>query len=258
MELPSIKRISAVDEAFTKLHDLITSGQLKQGDRLPSQDRLAEQLGVSRNTIREAINKLTVIGLLSARQGVGTIINISSPSGYIASISDHLFLESSTVREFMEARAVIEMSTVRFAVLRASEAALAELDEIVSKQKEAIETGNVEAFIRHDVEFHFSLARASGNNILLHILSAVTDLMSRFIREVSHLPRAIENALSFHRTILKSIRDRDADSAERALIEHLNDIVKNIEKSTGRELGTTFYFMAGKRGSEATGKIDRA
>ena len=247
MEVPSIKRVSAADEAFKTLHDMIVSGRLKQGDKLPSQDRLAEQFGVSRNTIREAINKLTAIGLLNARQGVGTIINISSPSAYIASLSDHLLLQPSTVREFMEARAVIEMATVRFAVMRADEAALAELEAIVRKQREAIRTGNVEAFISYDVEFHFSLARASGNKVLLQFLGAVTDLMRRFIREVALLPRATRNALSFHRDILRFIRVRDSDAAESKLIEHLSDVVKNIEKSTGSELGTTFNFMAGKR-----------
>ena len=90
MEVSAIKRTSAADEALKTLHDMIVSGRLKHGDRLPSQDRLAEQFGVSRNTIREAIYKLTVLGLLTPRQGVGTIVNISSPSGYIASLSDHL------------------------------------------------------------------------------------------------------------------------------------------------------------------------
>jgi GntR family transcriptional repressor for pyruvate dehydrogenase complex len=250
MEVPSIKRTSATEEAFKALHDMITSGRLKHGDKLPSQDRLAEQFGVSRNTIREAINRLTIIGLLSARQGVGTLINANSPSEYIASLSGHFLLQPSTVREFMEARVIIEMATVRLAVMRADEPALAELEENVLKQKEAIRKGDVEAFIKHDVEFHFSLARASGNKVLVQFLGAVTDLLSTFIREVCLLPRATRNALSFHRDILKFIRARDADAAERKLIEHLTDVVKNIEKSTGSEVGTAFYFMAGKRQPE--------
>jgi len=250
MEVPSIKRTSATDEAFKALHDMITSGGLKNGDKLPSQGRLAEQFGVSRNTIREAVNRLTVIGLLNAKQGVGTLVNTSSTSGSIASLSGHFLLQPSSVREFMEARIVIEMATVRLAVMRADEEALAELEEHVRMQSKAIKNGNVEAFIRHDVEFHFSLARASGNKVLVQFLGAVTDLMRTFVSEVSLLPRATRNALSFHRDIIKFIRARDADAAERKLIEHLTDVVKNIEKNTGKELGTTFYFMAGRRPEE--------
>ena len=150
----------------------------------------------------------------------------------------------------MEARAVIEMATVRLAVMRADEEALAEIEENVRKQKEAIGTGNMEAFIKLDVEFHFCLAKASGNKVLLQFLSAVTDLLRRFIREVALLPRATLNALNFHTKILEFIRDRDADSAERTLFEHLTDVVKNIEKSTGCELGPTFHFMAGRKRQE--------
>jgi len=250
MEVPSIKRTSATDETFKALHDMITSGELQHGDKLPSQDRLAEQFGVSRNTIREAVNRLTVIGLLSSKQGVGTVVNTSSPSGSIASLSGHFLLQPSTVREFMEARLIIEVATVRLAVMRADEVALAELDEHVREQSKAIRNGNLEAFIKHDVEFHFSLARASGNKVLVQFLSAVTDLMRTFVREVSLLPRATRNALSFHRDILKYIRARDANAAEGKLIEHLTDVAKNIEKSTGKELGTAFHFMAGRRRPE--------
>lgn len=250
MEVPSIRRTSATDETFKALHDMITFGGLKHGDKLPSQARLAEQLGVSRNTIREAINRLTVIGLLNAKQGVGTLVTTSTTSGAITSLSGHFLLQPSTVREFMEARVVIETATVRLAVLRADEEALAELEEHVRMQSKAIKNGNVEAFIKHDVEFHFSLARASGNKVLVQFLGAVTDLMKTFVSEVALLPDATRNALSYHRDIIKFILAKDADAAERKLIEHLTDVVKNIEKSTGKELGTTFYFMAGKRAGE--------
>jgi len=73
----------------------------------------------------------------------------------------------------MKTRVIIEMATVRLAVMRADEAALAELKENVRKQKEAIRNRNVEAFIKHDVEFHFSLARATGNKVLVQFLGAV-------------------------------------------------------------------------------------
>ncbi len=247
MEVTSIRRTTAADEAFKTLHDMIMSGRLKHGDKLPSQDRLAEQFGVSRNTIREAINKLTVMGMLTAKQGVGTLINISSPSGYMASLSDHLLLQPATVREFLEARIIIETATVRLAVLRADQQALSDLEANVRNQKDAIGRRNVEAFIAHDVEFHTTLARASGNKVLQQFLEVVTDLLSQFIKEVSLLPRATRNAYSFHREILKFIRSRDADAAERKLVAHLNDVAANIEKSTGMELGTAFRFVSGRK-----------
>lgn len=247
MEIPVVKRVSATDETFRALHDMIIAGQLKPGDKLPPQDKLAQQFGVSRNTVREAINKLLVMGLLTVKQGVGTLINFSSASGYMAALSDHLFLQPSTVREFLEARVIIELATVRLSVLRADQNVIAALETNVQKQKEVLQKGDVESFVQLDVEFHTGLAEASGNKVLVQFLGAVNDLLRKFIREVSSLPRATQNALEFHRDILKSIRARDVDAAENSILNHLNDVVKNIAKNTGMELWTTFDLMAGKR-----------
>ncbi|MCE5335592.1 MAG: FadR family transcriptional regulator [Desulfobacteraceae bacterium] len=246
MQVSSIRRMSAADEAFKALHDLIMSGQLKHGDKLPPQDELARQFGVSRNTVREAINKLTVMGLLTARQGIGTLINISSPSAYMASLSDHLLLQPGTVRDFMEARVIVEVAMVRLAVLRATPDTLGELEVNVKKQKEALRKGSVDNFIALDVEFHLCLGKTSGNKVLMQFHGALTDLLGKFIREVSLLPRATQNAFAFHRDILKSISARDADGAERKVLEHLHDVVKNIEKNTGMEIGAIFPFQQSK------------
>jgi len=242
MEVTAVKRVSAADETFRTLHDMIVSGRLKSGEKLPPQDKLARQFGVSRNTVREAMNKLTVMGLLSVRQGVGTLINITSPSAYMASLSDHLLLQPITVRDFMEARVIIEVANVHFAVVRADRKAIAELEINVRKQRDALRKGNVEAFIGLDVEFHTILARASGNKVLIQFLETVTDLLGKFIKEVVLLPRAVQNALTFHNEILKLIRSKDAEGAKLKIIEHLRDVVENIEQSTGIETGTVFPF----------------
>ena len=119
--MQSIKRTSAAEEAFKILHEWIISGKSKPGDKLPSQDKLAEQFNVSRNTIREAIYKLTVMGLLTTKQGFGTIVNICSPASYMASLSDHLLLHPTTVQKFIEARVIVEQATVRLAVLEGAQ-----------------------------------------------------------------------------------------------------------------------------------------
>lgn len=242
MELSSLRRMSAADEAFKALHDMIMSGRLKHGDKLPPQDQLARQFGVSRNTVREAINKLTVMGMLTAKQGIGTLINITSPSSYMASLSDHLILQPATVRDFMEARIVIEAATVRLAVIRADEQVLVDLENNIRMQKEALRKGRIDDFVPLDVEFHIKLSEASGNKVLSQFLCAVTDLLSKFIKEVSLLPRAVQNALSFHRDILRLIRAKDVEAAELKIIEHLYDVLNNVEQSTGMEVGTAFPF----------------
>jgi len=242
MQVATVKRVSAADETFRALHDMIMSGRLKPGEKLPPQDKLARQFGVSRNTVREAMNKLTVMGLLSVRQGVGTLINITSPSAYMASLSDHLLLQPSTVRDFMEARVIIEVANVHLAVIRADREVIAELEINVRKQRDALRKGDVEAFISLDVEFHTMLAKASGNKVLIRFLETVTDLLGKFIKEVVLLPRAVQNAFGFHNQILKLIRSKNTEGAKLKIIEHLRDVVKNIEQSTGVETGAVFPF----------------
>jgi GntR family transcriptional regulator, transcriptional repressor for pyruvate dehydrogenase complex len=250
MEISSIRRVSAADEAFKALHDMIMSGELKHGDKLPSQDKIAVQFGVSRNTIREAINKLTVMGLLTARQGVGTVINITSPSGYMASLSDHLLLQPTTVRDFLEARVIIEKATVRLAVMRADPIVVADLESNINKQRDALRKGNIKAFIELDIHFHITLAKSSGNQVLQQFLETVTELLGKFIKEVSLLPKATQHAFAFHKDILKCIRAGDAEGAERKVVEHLYDVAKNIEQSTGTLVIMEFPFNITKKDSK--------
>ncbi|MDW7712113.1 MAG: FadR/GntR family transcriptional regulator [Deferrisomatales bacterium] len=234
-DLP-IKRTSAADEVFRVLHDRIMSGALQHGDRLPSQDKLAEQLSVSRNTLREAIHKLQAMGLLSAKQGVGTVVELASPASYVGFLQDHLLLNPSTVREFLEARLFVEKAVVTLAVLRASHEQVEQLGKALKEQRAAFRAGDIESFGKLDAAFHLDLARLSGNQVLGKLLETIRDLLSRFIAEVSLLPGAVERALRFHEDILARVAARDSTGAERKMVEHISDVVRAIEANTGSEL----------------------
>jgi GntR family transcriptional repressor for pyruvate dehydrogenase complex len=242
MEVPCIKRTSASDEAFKALHDMIVSGRLKPGDKLPSQDNLALQFAVSRNTVREAINKLSVMGLLTCRQGIGTVVNVGSPASYMASLPNHLLLQPATVRDFLEARVIIERATVRLAVMRATPEDIAGIETIVAAQKEALTKANVKAFVEHDVAFHVSLAKASRNQVLGKFHETLTELLGKFIQEVALLPGAMEDAYVFHSEIVRLMCAGDSEGAQRKMTEHLYDVAKRIEQNTGIELGAVFPF----------------
>ena len=234
--MQSIKRTSAAEEAFKILHEWIISGKSKPGEKLPSQDKLAKQFNVSRNTIREAIYKLTVMGLLTTKQGVGTIVNICSPASYMASLSDHLLLHPTTVREFIEARVIVEQATVGLAVLKGSPEDLEILSVIIAEQAEAFKNNDPEFFVQLDTKFHLELARMSGNSVLLKFLETVRELLHSFIAEVSHLPGGIESAINYHREILEAMRSRDSKKAEDKIVQHLYDVTRRIEKNVDIDL----------------------
>ena len=241
-KFPSVKHSTVAEKIFKMLHSQILSGKLKPGERLPSQDKLAKQLGVSRNTLREAIYKLMVMGLLSTKQGSGTIVNISSPSNYMTALADHLLLNPATVREFVEARLIVESATVRLAVMRVTPEDLTILNTLIDQQIEAVKAEDMEAFIRFDSEFHRELARVSGNSVLLKFLETVRDMLDDFVAGVSRLPGGIQSAIKYHREIVHHMQMKEVQLAAETMRSHLYDVTRRIEKNMGIDLDTKSLF----------------
>jgi GntR family transcriptional repressor for pyruvate dehydrogenase complex len=254
MDVARIKKMSAADEVFKIIHDRILSGELAPGDILPPQDQLARQLAVSRNTLREAVHKLAVMGFLKPKAGVGTIVEMGSPASYVSSMKDHLLITSATAGEFFEARFFIEMATVQLAVMRASQADLDALTAMIDRQENAFRKGDLETFSAHDTRFHVELANISGNKVLAKFLTTLWDLLLQFIAEVAMLPGAIDRAIRFHRQIVATIAARDVGAARMKMREHLDDVAKAIQKTTGQNLGVQALFDLEKMSSSKKGQ----
>jgi GntR family transcriptional repressor for pyruvate dehydrogenase complex len=231
MNVRPIQKASATAKVFKALYDMIVAGHYGRGQKLPPQEELAKQFGVSRNTLREAINQLSAMGLLSSRQGVGTVVEPPSPDGYLSRLSGQLLQDPLSVREFIEARICIERNAVRLAVARAGPQDVDCLRGILAQQSRAFERGDIAEFTRHDAAFHLELTRICGNRVLLKFLQAIHDMLQRFIGEVAQLPGAVEDALEFHSRVTAAIEARDADRAEAEMILHLFDVVRRIESN---------------------------
>ena len=94
MQVKPIKKVSTASKVFETLYEMIVSGQFERGQKLPSQEELARQFGVSRNTLREAMNKLYAMGLLSSHQGIGTVVESPNPEGYLSALSSQFLLDA--------------------------------------------------------------------------------------------------------------------------------------------------------------------
>ena len=151
MHVKPIKKVSTASKVFETLYEMIISGQFKRGQKLPAQEELARQFGVSRNTLREAMNKLYAMGLLSSHQGIGTVVESPNPEGYLSALSGQFLLDTLSVREFVEARICIERTAVRLAVARAGQHDIERLLEILDSQKQAFENNDAEEFTRQAV-----------------------------------------------------------------------------------------------------------
>jgi GntR family transcriptional repressor for pyruvate dehydrogenase complex len=242
METEKIERISVSEKILDILHSKIISGEFKPGDRLPSQDKLAEQYQVSRNTIREAINKLTVMGLLTSKQGIGTVVEPVSAASYMSSLSSHLLLQPITVRDFIEARVAVEQMIARLAALRATSIERDRLREVINKMQTYYKNKDVEAFSEWSSRFHIELARMSGNSVLLKFLETIWDFLKYFIAHMSNVSDSMEKSMKYHSEIFEAVISGDSDEAQYKMRQHLYDVVERINKNMDFEIAVGSLF----------------
>ena len=222
-QLNQVKVVSASDQIIRQLRALITQGVIKPGERLPSERALAEQFGVGRSVVREALRKLEFFGILRTRPQSGTVVEEMTSIGLSGLISNVLAVADPNPAELVEARLVLEVQTARLAAKRADAAAIAAI--------RAAHDGNVVAttgggtlvdHIEHDVLFHLSIAEAAKNEVLHSMVSVFAPRIVTMAKEnkVCENGRA-ERALEEHAAILRAIERGDAEAAGHAMHRHL-------------------------------------
>lgn len=194
---------------------------LKPGDLLPSERQLAERLGVSRGSVRDAIRTMQAMGRLEPRQGIGTVVcqPEASSSGRLA---DALRDKRQLVAELIDVRRMIEPHLVARAALRASEDELKEMEEILDRQDAKVRRG--ELAVEEDSEFHYSIALACNNSAVLKVVDVLMELLRDARRDSFRGKGRQEKSLAGHRQILLALRRRDPKAAESAMDRHLQEI----------------------------------
>lgn len=225
--LPPLNRREKVPRAILEhFYQLITEGKLRWGERLPPEKDLAQGLGVSRASLREAIQLLEMLGILEVRHGVGTFVTPSPTNPLVHPVRWALTAEAQPARQLLEARRVLEKAIAGLAAERATPEDLGSLRRHLDEMEEA---ATHEAFINADVEFHISLARAARNAVLLQMLTSIRSLLYEVIAKGTHNPTAVSSALRHHEAILAAISGRNPASAEAAMDRHIADVVQFVE-----------------------------
>lgn len=230
MDVAKVKRDNLVGTVFEALRAEILSGKLKDGECLPPQEELAERFGVSRTVLREALNRLSSLGLIDAQQGRGTFVRSLSPSSAVKPILNALSLDEASTRELIEARFHLEKAAVRLAARRATADHVAGLKSILDSMVRHVDAGDLEGFSADDLAFHLALAEATGNRILRRVLETIREMMYRFLEEFNRIKGAPARALAYHEKILDAIADHDADKAEAEMAAHLLDVSRIVEE----------------------------
>jgi DNA-binding FadR family transcriptional regulator len=212
--------MAVTDEAIERIKAMIVSGALRPGDRLPKESLLAAELGLSRNSLREAVRALSLIRILDVRQGDGTYVTSLDPQLLLEAMSFVVdFHRDDTVLEFLAVRRILEPAATALACARLTDAELDVLEEQLAALGSA---PSVDELVAADLEFHRTVVRASGNSVLCSLLDGLSGPATR-ARVWRGLTRedALARTLSEHRAILAALRDRDAEAARAWATVHI-------------------------------------
>jgi GntR family transcriptional repressor for pyruvate dehydrogenase complex len=216
------------DVVYKQLVSLITRGHLKPGEKLPSERSMAEELGVSRQSIREAIYRAKTAGLIDVRQGEGTFVISSLKGNMRTPLSILLEEEAEKVFEFLEVRKFVE----GWCAERASEAAtLGDLKRIqgILKRMEKVTPPQV-VWEKADLDFHSSIAAATHNVIAMHVMEGLKDSFHTYFRvkKFSTKPERKDVLLQQHRDIFEAIKKKNPKEARKRVTEHLDYVEEMI------------------------------
>lgn len=221
-----LKRSQLTDQVFNILNDRIVSGEYKIGEALPSQDKLATEIGVSRNTIREAIERLSTFGVLLPKQGVGTIVQSRTGEFTVMDAFERMNVSHSDIFNIIEIRLANERTIVRLAAIKAEKDHLDRLRQNLAEQKNAIALNERSHFAELDVIFHLLLADASGNRLFAVVQTANLKLFRKFVTGAMTIPSLMEKAYTRHLEIFEAIVHRNANLAEQIMLEHLFGVIE--------------------------------
>ena len=200
------------DLVFSAMREAILNGQLKPGERL-MEVQLAEEMGVSRPPVREAIRKLELEGL---------VVMVPRKGAYVAGLT------LKDVAEVFEIRSSLEGLAAALAAERITDSEVNSLDKILDAISIAGEKEDIKAIIKKDVEFHQVLFSASRNDRLAQIINNLKEQIDRFRTQSFSNPVRLKSVLSEHKNILDAIKQGDAENAERLAKEHIYQVEYNV------------------------------
>ena len=215
--------MAVTDEAILKIKDMILTGELFPGDRLPPEKDLSERLGLSRSSLREAVKALEVIRVLDVRRGDGTYVTSLEPRLLLEAMSFVVDLhDDQSVLEIFAVRRILEPAASALAARNADADALAHLREVVTSVDQA---SDVEGLVAHDLEFHRGIAEATGNSYLASLIDSLSShtVRARIWRGITQ-ENAVEQTLHEHHAILDAISSGDAELAQALTVMHVSGV----------------------------------
>ena len=226
------KRIS--DQVFDQLRELIFRGEFKAGEKILTERELAEAFGVSRTSVRDAINKLVVMGLLDQKQGQGTFVR--SPESKEKSIlATMVESQDASISDLLEVRMGLECNAAAMAATRAVEKDFQFMEKSIEEMQKEVQSGRLGT--EADASFHMAIAYATNNPLQVFIMKNFYDFLFTGIQAnlkgLYQNPGNIDIILEQHKAIYQAIKKRNPESAYKAMKKHI-DFVYDFFEGQGK------------------------
>ncbi len=221
-------------KSYTKVIDYIKHqirvGNLKTGGKLPAERELSEILGVSRNSVREAIRTLDIMGIISSQQGAGNYLTGNFENNLMESMSMMFLLKQIDYQEISQLRRALEMQALILAIDNITDDEIETIKSIITQLEHEAEEDNVIL----DKRLHYNIALASKNILIINILDALSEILDRFIvdfrREIQSSEEGKEVLSDAHYGMVESLIKRDKKLAYESINKHFGIIDEKLEK----------------------------
>lgn len=227
--MQSIKKQPITEQAVEVLNEYILRGDLKTGDYLPPEMELCKQLGIGRSSLREAVKILESQGMVRKRHGVGVMIVNESDKAIKVMLKLMLQRSGTTMEELIEVRYTNEIKTTELASLNATKEDIEEIEKHLEIMRNNLTS--TKDYVKADIDFHMSLAKASHNRVFLLILQTIRPLIEEMIQETLKYHHRPENSMKYHEKVFEAIKNKDVQSAVTAMEEHLQGTRKMLTKN---------------------------
>lgn len=223
-EFIPLGRRSVGEMVYQQLMERISSGEWKDGDKIPSENELCESMQVGRNTVRQAIQKLSALGIVEARQGEGTFVKKIDTGFYVNILIPSVFLGEQDQIKLFEFEKCIQNGAVVVACNRASDEELKNLGERLEKMRTA-QTARI--FNETDIDFHVYLAEITHNEMLHKSMQIVKSMLMSGLESIVDV-YGMNSSIMAHEQILNALLTRDGAAAYECMNKHMDDIQKKL------------------------------
>lgn len=227
MKIEPIIRQTISDQVFIQLKQQILQGSWKPGQKLPSENELSVDFKVSRITVRQALQKLAMLGLIETRFGEGSFIKQASLTPLMNNIVPIAYLGENDIQQVLEFRQMVEVETAGFAAEKATPEGIAQLRELYTEMQEINVEKNRQQFAKIDLDFHFKIGEMAGNELIIATHNILREILRISMDQiVDRLGNDI--GIYYHGKLLESIEARDVKRTKDIMREHLQKTMDSM------------------------------